>query len=58
MAFIKLTDFGGTIEAAIFPRIFQEYKSIIKTETVIALKGRLSSRNGEMSLVADKMKAL
>jgi DNA polymerase-3 subunit alpha len=58
MAFIKITDFGGTIEAAIFPRIFQEYKAIIKPETVIALKGRLSSRNGEMSLVADKMKAL
>ncbi len=58
MAFIKITDYGGTIEAAIFPRIFQEFKSIIKPETVIALKGRLSSRNGELSLVADKLKAL
>ena len=58
MAFIKITDYGGTIEAAVFPRIFQEYKAIIKPETVIALRGRLSSRNGELSMVADKMKAL
>jgi DNA polymerase-3 subunit alpha len=58
MAFIKLADFEGAIEAAVFPRIFQEYKSILKPETVIALRGRLSSRNGELSMVADKMKAL
>jgi DNA polymerase-3 subunit alpha len=58
MAFVKLTDYDGTIEAAVFPRIFAEYKAILKPETVIALKGRLSSRNGELSLVADKLKAL
>ena len=58
MAFVKLVDYGGTIEAAIFPRTFAEYKTILKPETVIALKGRLSSRNGEMSMVADKLKAL
>jgi hypothetical protein len=27
-------------------------------ETVIALKGKLSSRNGELSMVAEKLKAL
>ncbi|HYF12961.1 MAG TPA: DNA polymerase III subunit alpha [Candidatus Paceibacterota bacterium] len=58
MAFVKLTDFDGTIEAAVFPKIFAEYKSILKPENVIALKGRLSNRNGELSLVADKLKAL
>ncbi len=58
MAFIKLADFGGTIEAAIFPKTFAEYKSILKPETVIALRGKLSNRNGELSMVADKMKAL
>jgi DNA polymerase-3 subunit alpha len=58
MAFVKLTDFDGTIEAAVFPRIFKEFRDILKPETVIALKGRLSSRNGELSMVADKLKAL
>jgi DNA polymerase-3 subunit alpha len=58
MAFIKITDYEGAIEAAIFPRTFAEYKSILKPDTVIAMRGRLSSRNGELSMVADKMKAL
>jgi DNA polymerase-3 subunit alpha len=58
MAFVKLTDFDGTIEAAVFPRVYSEYKDIIKRESVIALKGRLSNRNGELSLIADKLKAL
>jgi DNA polymerase-3 subunit alpha len=58
MAFLKIVDYGGAIEAAIFPRIFAEYKDILKPETVIALRGRLSSRNGEMTMVADKLKAL
>lgn len=58
MAFIKLTDFDGSIEAVIFPRSFAEYKKILKPEACIALKGRLSKRNGELSLVAEQLKAL
>ena len=58
MAFVKISDFGGTIEAAVFPRTYAEYKAILIPENVIALKGRLSERNGELSMVADKLKAL
>ncbi len=58
MAFIKLMDFSGSIEAVVFPKSFVEYKEILKPESCIALKGRLSSRNGELSLVAEKLKAL
>ncbi|HWB34222.1 MAG TPA: OB-fold nucleic acid binding domain-containing protein, partial [Candidatus Paceibacterota bacterium] len=58
MAFVKISDFDGSIEAAIFPRIYKEFHEILKPESVIALKGRLSNRNGEISMVADKLKAL
>jgi len=58
MAFIKLADFDGAIEAAVFPRIYTEFKNILVPDTVVALKGKLSSRNGELSMVADKLKAL
>ncbi|MEK7068383.1 MAG: DNA polymerase III subunit alpha, partial [Patescibacteria group bacterium] len=58
MAFIKLADEGDTIEAVIFPKSFAEYRDILKPETCIALKGRLSNRNGELSLVAEALKAL
>ncbi len=58
MAFIKLADFDGRIEAVVFPKNFAEYKTILKPETCISLKGRLSNRNGELSIVAEALKAL
>ncbi len=58
MAFIKIADYGGSIEAVIFPKSFVEYKDILKPDSCIALKGRVSNRNGELSLVAEALKAL
>ncbi len=58
MAFIKLADFDGAIEAVVFPKNFVEFKKLLVPETVIALKGKLSNRNGELSMVAEKLKAL
>lgn len=58
MAFIKLADYDGNIEAVVFPKSFVEYKNILKPDTCIALKGRLSNRNGELSLVTEALKAL
>ncbi|MCC7500475.1 DNA polymerase III subunit alpha [Candidatus Nomurabacteria bacterium] len=58
MAFIKLADEGDTIEAVVFPKSFVEYREILKPDACVALKGRLSNRNGELSLVTEAMKAL
>lgn len=58
MAFVKLGDGSGTIEAVVFPKSFTEYKELLKPDSCIALKGRLSNRNGELSFVAEKLKAL
>jgi DNA polymerase-3 subunit alpha len=58
MAFIKIADYDGAIEAVVFPKNFVAYKKLLVPETVIALMGKLSSRNGELSMVADKLKAL
>ena len=58
MAFIKLADYDGSIEAVIFPKSFAEHKALVVVDNCIALKGRLSNRNGELSLVAEKLKAL
>ena len=58
MAFIKLADFDGSIEAVVFPKNFAEHKAILLPETCVALKGRISNRNGELSMVAEAMKAL
>jgi DNA polymerase-3 subunit alpha len=58
MAFIKLADFSGHVEAVVFPKSYVEYKNILKPEAVIAIKGRVSNRNGEFSVVTEALKAL
>lgn len=58
MAFVKIADYDDTLEAVVFPKGFQQYKEVLKPESCIALKGRLSNRNGELSMVADALKAL
>jgi DNA polymerase-3 subunit alpha len=58
MAFIKIADFDGSMEAVVFPKNYLEHRNILKTENCIALKGKLTSRNGELSMVADALKAL
>jgi DNA polymerase-3 subunit alpha len=58
MAFVKLADFDGSIEAVVFPKNFSQHRELLKPEACIALKGRLSNRNGELSLVAEALKAL
>ena len=58
MAFLKVADFSGSIEVVVFPKIFKEYKEFIVPDMCIAVKGRVSNRNGTPSVIADKMKRL
>ncbi len=58
MAFIKLIDFDDTLEVVIFPKNFKEHRNNLKPEMFIALRGRLSTRNGELSLVADALRTM
>jgi DNA polymerase-3 subunit alpha len=58
MAFVKLMDFDDALEFVVFPKSYVEYKAMLVPENCVALKGTLSNRNGELSMVADKMKVL
>ncbi len=58
MIFMRFADLSGTIEVAIFPRTLNEFRSFIQPSACIAIKGRISKRKGETSLVAEKIKAL
>jgi DNA polymerase-3 subunit alpha len=58
MAFLKLQDLTDSIEVVTFPRTLKEYESILLAGQCIALKGKISERNGEASFVAEKAKAL
>jgi len=58
MAFLKISDFTGSIEAVAFPSIFKESVDILVPEKCIALSGKVSLRNGEKSIIIEAVKAI
>ncbi len=58
MAFLKLADFSGSIELIAFPRTYKEFEALLVPNACIAVRGRISERNGEASFVVEKAKAL
>ncbi|MDO8482585.1 MAG: DNA polymerase III subunit alpha [bacterium] len=58
MMFVRLADLTGTIEVVVFPRVFEEFKKFLVAEKCVAIKGKISNRNDEISLIAEKIKEL
>ena len=58
MAFIKLSDFSGAIEAVVFSKLFDTTKDLLVKDTIIALKGKVTERNGEKSLMIESFKQI
>jgi len=58
MGFFKLSDFSDSIEIVAFPRSYKEFEGLLKQGACIAVKGRISDRNGETSFVVEKAKPL
>lgn len=58
MAFITLSDKEDSIEGVIFPKTYEEKRDIIIPNKCVALKGKVTERNGERSFVVDKLRAL
>ena len=58
MAFVKFADLTGGTEVAVFPRVLSEFRELVQNEACIVIKGKISKRNGETSLIAEKIKAL
>lgn len=58
MAFIKLSDFSGTLEAVVFPRTLVEFRSAFTPDKCLAVKGKISERNGQKSMIVERVKVL
>jgi DNA polymerase-3 subunit alpha len=58
MAFLKISDLTGAIEAVAFPLIFKESVEILVPEKCIALSGKVSLRNGEKSIIIEAVKEI
>lgn len=58
MAFLRLSDYSDSIELVAFPRTYKEAAALLQPGMCVAVKGRISERNGEASFVIEKAKAL
>ncbi len=58
MAFIKLADLTGTIEAVAFPETFRENATLLIENKCVAIKGKLNIRDGEKSITIDSLKEI
>ena len=58
MAFLKIGDLTGSIEAVAFPSIFKESIDILAPEKCIALSGKVSNRQGEKSIIIEAVKEI
>ncbi|MBL7044995.1 MAG: DNA polymerase III subunit alpha [Parcubacteria group bacterium] len=58
MAFVRVADMSDNIEAVFFPETFAKYKALIEQEKCIAIKGKISTRNGGISILAEAVKEL
>jgi DNA polymerase-3 subunit alpha len=58
MAFIKISDFTGSIDAVVFTKLFETTKDILVVDTVIAFSGRVTERNGEKSVMIESLKKI
>lgn len=58
MAFVRLADQTDAIELVAFPEVYQQNRELLQPGTCVAIKGKLSIRNDEPSVLVDKVKAL
>ena len=58
MAFFKLADFTDRIEVVVFSRSYAQYRELLVAEKCVAVRGKLSLRNGEPSVVLESAKEL
>lgn len=58
MGLVKLRDYTGTIEVAVFPESYKKYKDLLIVDVPLVVKGKVSTRNGEKTLMIDEVKQL
>ena len=58
MAFVKVTDLFDTIEVVFFPSVLHKAIAFLTVGNCIVVKGKISDRNGDKSILADLVKKL
>jgi DNA polymerase-3 subunit alpha len=55
MAFIKVEDLYGQIEAILFPKVFEKARDFIKEEEIVKVAGKLQVKDGIPQIIAENV---
>lgn len=58
MAILRVRDYLGTLEVAVFPETYKKVKSLCIQDATIVIKGKVGERNNEKTLVVDEITKL
>jgi DNA polymerase-3 subunit alpha len=58
MLFARLEDATGAMELVVFPRVYEEFHGLLTENALVLVKGRVSKRDGEVKILAEKVKSL
>lgn len=56
MAFIKVEDLSGTIEAVVFPKIYARSAMLLVRDSIIKLTGKIDSKDDRLTVLVDDIK--
>ncbi len=55
MAFVKIEDTSGTLEAVVFPNSFAEYKDLWQNDQALLIQGKINDKDGTPKILADRV---
>ncbi len=58
MVFLTLTDFSGSIEAVVFPRVYKKNQDIILEDMIVKVEVNISDRDGKKYLIINNLEKL
>jgi len=58
MVFMVLEDLVGSIEVIIFPDLYRKARHLVRTDTAVLVRGRISSKDEEIKVIAENIAGL
>mgnify|MGYP001035267379 CR=1 FL=1 len=55
MGFITLEDLQGTIDLVVFPRVWAQYREIVREKNILLAEGRMDNASGGPKVLVDKL---
>lgn len=56
MAFLSIGDEKGiTVECVVFPKTYEEYKSLLIADSVVLVEGKLNTKDEKMTIIVDRI---